>query len=182
MVWWALFLGCCHFGVFAQSNAVNEDAPEDELTMCTTRCSVKKKSRTRTCATVCEPKSISAVTFVDSKLEKLKKQEERKQRPALIKKELQRRAYLRKLQRQEEVRRERDRQVYEADKRRREAEHKKAEQKAEQESDKKKLEDYVQKYIRDYAYRKKQEIKEEGEQKLKEYAEMDKALAQAPAQ
>ena len=65
---WSLVFLSCHLLAFAKKNPIKPD----DLMMCTTRCNVKKKTRTRTCATVCEPKSASVVTFTDSKYETYK--------------------------------------------------------------------------------------------------------------
>ena len=65
---WFLVLGC-HLGILAQNNA----SKEEKLILCTTRCNVNKKTRTRTCATVCEPKRHSPFTFTESKYENFRR-------------------------------------------------------------------------------------------------------------
>ena len=65
---WSLVFLSCHLVVFAKKKATRAD----DIIMCTTRCNVKKKARTRTCATVCQPKSASVVTITDSKYDNYK--------------------------------------------------------------------------------------------------------------
>ena len=142
---------------------------------------------------------MSDVTFVDSKLEKLKKKQERKQRPILIKKELQRRAYLRQLAKEakeEEERRKREQEAQrkreqEAQRRKKERDEYREQERLEKEQEKQdraeeveaqnELQDYVQKYIRDYSYNKKLELKAEAEEKLNNYAAIGSALSKATA-